>query len=313
MAEKRDDFTPTSDQISLDNSTVDCLTTAETVQEGFEELCSQIDPNGIKCVTITDECGTYKAEVDKGGDSRKRLKVEAQLSNENELLCKLDELILAIKTSKESKKQIIDGVGSGIKTRVNKFNALKVVNQNIPSFEDPTILVPNSGFLTDSNGSSNAVVDGSVQPIDFAVRALEDTDLYISGLSFKISDQNAVLNKWGTIAALTTGVQIIYSNQELGERILVDNIKTNFDLIRACQGYPAFASSQGNEAFRASNIIGGSEGYLPVLKIKEIFSLPFGIRLKAGTLDRLIVRINDDITAIDAFDIFYYATEYINN
>ena|SRR5210317_1670810 len=42
MAEKRDDFTPTSDQVPLDNSTVDCLNTAETVQEGFEELCQYI-------------------------------------------------------------------------------------------------------------------------------------------------------------------------------------------------------------------------------------------------------------------------------
>ena len=262
-------------------------------------------------ISITDEKELHKAEVDKGGDSRNRLKVEAELANDNEILCKLDELIEAVKLSTSTKHQILDGVGSGLRTKVNNFNALKVSNQIIPDIDDPTILVPNSGFLTDSNGNFNALVDGSTNSIDFSVRALENNDLYISGLSFKIADQNAQLNNFGNISPLNVGLQLIYSSQEVGERILIDAIQTNFDLIRACQGVPAF--SQGVESFRASNIIGGSEGYLPVLKISEVFSLPFGIRLKAGTLDKLILRINDDVSGIDAFDIFYYASEYINN
>jgi hypothetical protein len=40
---KRDQFKPVADEVFLDNSTIDCLDTAETVQEGFEELCTLVD------------------------------------------------------------------------------------------------------------------------------------------------------------------------------------------------------------------------------------------------------------------------------
>lgn len=36
----RDEFKPVADEIFLDNTTIDCLETAETVQEGFEEFCT---------------------------------------------------------------------------------------------------------------------------------------------------------------------------------------------------------------------------------------------------------------------------------
>jgi hypothetical protein len=38
----RDEFTQHADATPLDNSTIDCLDTAETVQEGFEEICGKI-------------------------------------------------------------------------------------------------------------------------------------------------------------------------------------------------------------------------------------------------------------------------------
>jgi len=261
--------------------------------------------------SITDEKELHKAEVDKGGDSRNRLKVEAELANDNEILCKLDELITAVKLSTSSKNQIVDGMGTGLKSKVNKFSSLKVYNQNIPDIDDPTLLVPKSGFLVDSNQSLDLRVDGSTTPVDFTLNALDKDDVFVSGISFKIADANAQLNRFGNLPSLNNGLQLIYKSQDLGERILIDAVQTNFDLVRACQGVPAF--SQGTESFRASNIIGGSEGYLPVLKIKEVFSLPFGLRLKAGTLDQLIVRVRDDLTNLDAFDVFYYASEYINN
>jgi len=39
----RDEFTQHADATPLDNSTIDCLDDAETVQEGFEEICSKIN------------------------------------------------------------------------------------------------------------------------------------------------------------------------------------------------------------------------------------------------------------------------------
>lgn len=44
----RDKFTPVADQVPIDNSTIDCLDTAETVQEGFEEMCLKVQDAGNK-------------------------------------------------------------------------------------------------------------------------------------------------------------------------------------------------------------------------------------------------------------------------
>ena len=38
----RDEFQPDAQQVSLDNSDIDCLETAENVHEGFQEICSII-------------------------------------------------------------------------------------------------------------------------------------------------------------------------------------------------------------------------------------------------------------------------------
>ena len=269
---------------------------------------SKADREYKKFVECPEDSGKPAVRTKICQDSDESLRVR-NLTDDNELLGKLDDLIGAILLSRTAKNQIVDGIGTGLKNKINKFNALKVYSQEIPDIDDPTILVPKSGFLTDENGNSDARVNGSASPIDFTINALEDTDLYISGLSFRIADQNAQLSKFGNIPPLPNGLQLIYKNQDIGERILLDELKSNFDLVRACQGNPPFNEV---EAFRATNIIGNSEGYLPVLKIKEVFNLPFGIRLKRGTLDKLILRVNDNVSAVDAFDIFYYATEFLN-
>jgi len=45
---KRDDFTPVAYQIPIDNSSIDCIDTSETVQEGLQELCQKIQEVGNK-------------------------------------------------------------------------------------------------------------------------------------------------------------------------------------------------------------------------------------------------------------------------
>lgn len=224
-----------------------------------------------------------------------------------QLINKLGDLEKAIQLLKV-KRVIEDAQGTGVGAKVSDLGALKVNNQNFPDRNDPNNAIPITGYLTDVNGSIDARVNGSVTPIDFSVKAQENSDIYLNALSFKLADANAQLNEWGKIGVLAVGFDLIYSTQELGERVLATGIQTSFDLIRLCQADPAF--SQGVESFRASNVVLGSEGYLPNLKF-ESFGLPFGIRLKRGTFDKLIFRVNDNVTGVDAFDIFYYGTEII--
>lgn len=224
------------------------------------------------------------------------------------LIFQLTELNTQMRLPKE-KTLLVDGFGTGLTARIDSLGSIKVNSQNTPDPNDPIIDVPLSGYLADVNGNIDARANGSVTPVDFFLAADPNLDTYVASISFKIADANATLNDFGAIASLTNGFDIIYSTQETGERVLATGLKSNFDIIRICQGLPAF--SQGVESFRASNVVGGSEGYIPVLRIKDNFGLPYGLRLRKGTKDKLILRVNDDITAVDAFDIFYYGIQKI--
>ena len=231
------------------------------------------------------------------------------VSELKKLSFQIEKLNESLNIPKENNFTLQNGFGNGQKAKITPNGALKVSDQRLPDADDDITEIPLSGFLSDVNGNIDARVDGSVTPIDFYIEADQNQDIYLSSISFKIADQNAQLNNFGNINALTNGFQLIYFSSITGERILADNIQSNFDLIRLCQGLPAF--SQGVESFRASNVVGGSEGYIPVLRITDNFGLPYGLRLKAGTFDKLILRIRDDVTGVDAFDIFYYGIQKI--
>lgn len=264
--------------------------------------------SGTQRIVGSDE--KFAADVKQYKDSVRKLAV-SDLDTKDLLydLCfKLDSLHELLRFSPN--KQILeDGYGTGFKAKINSLGVLKVNSQNTPDPIDPILDVPLSGYLTDVNGNIDARVNGSVAPIDFYIAADQDQDTYINSISLKIADQNAQLNNFGNIPALPVGFDLIYKTQELGERLLATTIRSNFDIIRLCQGLPAF--SQGVESFRASNVIGGAEGYIPVLRITDNFGLPYGLRLRGGTTDRLIWRINDDVSGVDAFDIFYYGLQKV--
>lgn len=160
-------------------------------------------------------------------------------------------------------------------------------------------------FLTTTGlpgGSNDMRVDGSSTPVDFFVNAEPLLDVFITKLSFAIADVNATLDKFGTIAALTNGCRLFYKRD--GIEIDLDNaLKTNFNFVRLAFGQPAFGS--GADSFRAKNVIGNSEGFIPVVNLRE-FVPPFGIRLEKGTAEKIILRVRDDITAIDAFTCIAY-------
>lgn len=224
----------------------------------------------------------------------------------NNIVEKLDEVQKSLFGLLKDSHAIIDGKGTSQKSFVSRYGALKVNNQAIPDLDDPTIAIPVSGFFADENGNIDARANASLaNPEDFFIEADPENDIYISSISIKISDQNAILSDFGALTGgITNGVQLIYKNQEVGEVILADNLRSNFDIIRLCHGTPAVSS--GVEAFRATNVEGNSEGYIPVLSFSNNFGLAYGVRLRAGTFDRLIMRIRDNISGIDAFDVFYY-------
>lgn len=199
--------------------------------------------------------------------------------------------------------EIKDGEGSGKRVKITQENALFTQDTGLPPIEQDGSATVYRKYLSDAVGAFDMRVDGSGKAADFYIEAEQDYDLYIGSLSFVIADAGATLNVFGNIGALTNGCELLYQNQ-LGDIQVADSLKTNFEFIRLCQGNPAYGN--GTTAFRANNVAGTSEGYIPVLDFKDVFGLTWGVKLRKGSSDRLILRIKDNLTGVDEFTCIAY-------
>jgi hypothetical protein len=260
--------------------------------------------DGSSDLSITDGIDLIKAifpkEIQIKNMPQSDIGVNLRRSDIQELKKEFQELRKTLITLHTDTFSINDGTGNQRQASVSKHNALKVVDQRIPSSEDPTLLIPLQVDFKNDSDSTDMRVDGSTTNVSFAIKALPDVDIFIDSISFRIADVNASANKFGNIAELTNGCQLIYSDLDNGEIIIGKELKTNFDFLRLCQGKPSFGSS--NDALRIANASGQSEGYIPVLDFSEMFGLPWGVRLRAGSEEKLVIKIRDNTTTIDAFD-----------
>ena len=166
------------------------------------------------------------------------------------------------------------------------------------------------GLPTDGT-NQDMRVNGSSTNVDFYVGSHNDRDRYICFLSFIIADASATLDGFGNLSALTNGCVLEYID-EAGTVTIHDGIKTNFQLIRLCGGTPAIGNT--TNAFRASNVSGSAEGYIPFLDLRTTFGFQWGILLKAGSTQRITFRIRDDLsTGIDSMDCIAYGFERLKD
>ncbi len=200
-------------------------------------------------------------------------------------------------------------IGSGperTEAQVEKSGAVSVVERPFPPFGVRQNVRPFRQFLTidgTPGGSNDMLVDGSVTPVDFFVTAQQEADLYIIRLSFIVTDQNMTLNQFGNIGALANGVRLFYTD-ELGEVDIATSLQTNFDFVRLCSGLPSFGD--GTSAFIANNVDFISEGIIPILDLKDTFGFRWGLELRNGSMQKVVLTINDDITGIDAMNVIVY-------
>jgi hypothetical protein len=154
-------------------------------------------------------------------------------------------------------------------------------------------------FFEDEAGSSNMAVVGTVAaPLEFDITADSVRDRYIKTVQFTIVDQNATLTQFGNIGALADPVLFEWDRE--GETVLLASMISNYDHVRLAGGQPAFGD--GTAAFRASNVLGTSEAYLPMVDFQLIFGLPWGVRLKAGSDETLRIIIQADTSGVDGYD-----------
>ena len=207
---------------------------------------------------------------------------------------------------------IRDGTGSKRAATVTENHAL--CTQEIPG--PPFGLAPHMRifrqYLTadgTSAGSNDMLVDGSSTNVDFWVPPHAVNDRYIVSLSFLIADAGASLSEWGnTNAALANGFRLFYSDNT-GEVDIASALQTNFDFVRLCSGRPSFGDA--GTAFQAPNVVSTSDAYLPVLDIRSTFGMPWGVELRAGSSQRLTLRVRDNATGPDQFDVIAYGFERV--
>jgi len=208
--------------------------------------------------------------------------------------------------------KIKDGGGTGTEAKVGNDGDLYVTNIGLPPKNVTAVLRPYSSFLTNEAGSEDMQVSATLAiPQDFYIEATGDGDRYIQTLAFTIADAGAGLSDFGNITALTNGCQLIYQDSELGDVVIGDALKSNFDFVQLCNFEPTFGT--GTESFRANNVTGTSEAYVPVLDITDVFGLPYGLRLPANSTKRLAIRVRDTTTGVDRFDVKAFGFDRIGD
>jgi hypothetical protein len=207
--------------------------------------------------------------------------------------------------------QIVDGGGDGHVLKVNEEGAMGVVVHTHPPIEEKLNTLPFRQYLTDNGkatGSEDMRVDGSVVPSEFCVVASPYFDIYIKSVAVVIADAGATLSDFGSLTALSNGIDFSWVSQDNGTIQIHDALKSNFDFVQLGLGTPAFGS--GNSSFKANNVVGTSEAFIPVIDFKETFGLQWGVRLRKGTLDKLCFIIKDNILSVDRFDAISYGIKF---
>jgi hypothetical protein len=202
---------------------------------------------------------------------------------------------------------IKDGTGSNRSVKVFPDNSLFVSSAALPPVGTGGAgAIIFRQYMTDdgtSTGSSDMKVNGQSSETSFFIPAHPERDRYITTLSFEIADGSATLNKFGNLTALTNGCELRYEHDTLGFITIHEALKSNWDFVRLCLGSPPLGGA--TDAFKANNVSGASEGYIPVLDLSR-FLPPYGIKLDAGTSQKIELIVKDDVTGVDLFDVIAY-------
>jgi hypothetical protein len=199
---------------------------------------------------------------------------------------------------------IKNGYGREGRLRVSEEGAAHVVQHTHPPLTEGILSIPYRDFFRDPSGSNAMDVNGSATPVEFSINAEQERDVYVKNVSLIIADAGSTLNDFGNLPALTNGVLFAWSNQQEGSVEIHEGIKTNFQFIRLALGNPSFGDA--TNAFRAPNVSGTSEAYIPVLDFSTIFGMPWGFRLRKGTTDKLTFTVRDNLSGLDQFDAIAY-------
>lgn len=161
--------------------------------------------------------------------------------------------------------------------------------------------VPFAARLKDSGGAFDMRVNGSIgSPIDFFVEADSLVDIFITSLYIVIADKNVTLEKFGNIPELPNGSLIFLEKDSVDEPIhaLDEPLKRNFDYIFVSNAKVPIGG--GSDSFKLSGFSGNLSGYMAVFDFTQMVPGK-GIKLRAGSSDKIIHRVRDNTSGVDEF------------
>lgn len=203
---------------------------------------------------------------------------------------------------------VTNSTGDHHDLKVDRNNSAYVTDMGIPPATKNTSLKPFVEFLTNV-GSEDMLVDGSLTNVDFTLGSSNEGDRFIHTMAFTIADGGATMNKFGNIAPLVNGCDLILQDDKLGNVTIASGLKSNFDFVQLANFKPSFGT--GTASFKASNVEGASEAYIPILDIQDVFGVRYGLRIVKDSTKKLILRINDNVSGIDRFDVKCYGYDMI--
>lgn len=189
---------------------------------------------------------------------------------------------------------------------VNGERQIGVVVHPHPPKDESESAIPVREYFKNSSDSNNMAVNGATTNVIFCIDAVQNFDIHIKTISIIIADASQTLQEFANSgAALSNGVLLEWSSSDVGDVVIHDGLKTNFDFIRLALGEPSFGT--GTAAFLASNSVPTNiEAYIPVIDFEKVFGIPYGLKLRKGTADKIKFTIRDDCTAADQFDAIGY-------
>lgn len=190
--------------------------------------------------------------------------------------------------------QIEDGSGTSFKAAVSHNQTLQVGIDipEVPPVGSPSrvryynVLLGSTGA---DSGSTDMVVDGSVTPQVFYAGSNEDFDIKLVAAIVTISDTSINLSKFGGIAALAVGWDLIIEEND-EEISIIDKAATNGEI--------AIQSTTAPNIY--SNFSGANDGFVQIVNLEAV---PGGIRIGRGTKDQIKSVVNDDLAGLVSFDV----------
>lgn len=182
-------------------------------------------------------------------------------------------------------KAVIVG-NKGNPLSINEDGGIDVTIAQYPAISEARTALPyRSFFLNDV--SNDMRVDGSTTNVVFSIIADGDYDYYIKSINVEIADAGAKFNLFGALAALTNGVTFEWFKQDIGTQTIHDGLKDNLDFFRLSDQVPTIIDLSG----------GGADAVIVHIDLLKLFGMPWGVKLRKGSTDRLSFTVRDDLSA----------------